>query len=128
MLMTTCMYNSKDMDKMAMKQYLVQQKTLPDLSLGEQLAKTGSAKKNVIRAEVLAQILLPDHIPSRSREAETRSRMEEVLQLDTLKIVVVQDSTDNAVSGWFVYKMAAIGRNSCSSSWLAQDGKDQTQG
>jgi hypothetical protein len=55
MLMTTCMYNSKDMEKMAMKQYLVQQKTLPDLSLGEQLAKTGSAKMNVIRAEVLAQ-------------------------------------------------------------------------
>ena len=54
--------------------------------------------------------------------------MEEVLQLDTLKIAVVQDSTDNSGPGWFVYNMAAIDKNSCSSSWLAQDGKDQTQG
>ena len=96
--------------------------------MGEQPVKTGSAKNNVIRAEVLAQNLLPDHIPSRSREAETRSRIEEVLQLYTLKSVVVQDSTDNSGPGWFVYNMAAIDRNSCSSSWLAQDGKDQTQG
>ena len=41
--MTTYMYKSKDMDKVAMELYLSWKKTSPDLRMGEQLDWSGSA-------------------------------------------------------------------------------------
>ena len=88
MQLTTYMYNSKDMDKLAMEQYLKWKETLPDLSLGNNLTRLGQLWRKIMRAEDMPQKLLPDNIPSRSRAAEpsTSNRNEDSCQAVYSKI------------------------------------------
>ena len=89
------MYKSKDMDKKVMELYLSWTKTLPDLKMGEQPDWSGSAKRKGYQDWSHVTEAATWTYPKQKQGSRSKTQNGSSLKLDTLKILVVQDSTNS---------------------------------